>query len=271
MNESTQPINDEGLRCPRCEYNLTGLEESVCPECGCAFDRRQLLAEKAGAPAPIPIWGLRNEIGLLPAFARTVLNIWFHPIRFAKRFPINPNQRDATVFSRWCLGIAVAAILIPFMFVFRSYPSVFKRTMIVCVGSLTGVLMCERILIEAVFVSVRYDKNQSKEFVSNFGIIQMTRAYLIMSALWGGLIGLGIALYGSKWNSDTLFMQGATVIAIYWWICMSCIAANYRASLKNMIFAIFMIPLCVALSYVFGMMAVFLIASICVLFNVAIF
>jgi hypothetical protein len=32
------PLRFEGLRCPQCEYDLSGLSESVCPECGAAFD-----------------------------------------------------------------------------------------------------------------------------------------------------------------------------------------------------------------------------------------
>jgi hypothetical protein len=32
------------LYCPKCGYNLTGLTENVCPECGGAFDPRQVRA-----------------------------------------------------------------------------------------------------------------------------------------------------------------------------------------------------------------------------------
>jgi hypothetical protein len=34
--------------CPRCEYNLTGLPEPRCPECGAAFDPRVLSLSPAG-------------------------------------------------------------------------------------------------------------------------------------------------------------------------------------------------------------------------------
>jgi len=34
------PMNDDlrGLRCPACDYDLTGLREHRCPECGAEFD-----------------------------------------------------------------------------------------------------------------------------------------------------------------------------------------------------------------------------------------
>ncbi|MHC4443355.1 MAG: hypothetical protein ACYTF1_17225 [Planctomycetota bacterium] len=43
--QAIQRRHDERLRaglCPRCEYNLTGLPEARCPECGVEFDGRYL-------------------------------------------------------------------------------------------------------------------------------------------------------------------------------------------------------------------------------------
>lgn len=31
------PSEDSGLRCPQCEYNLTGTTEGKCPDCGAPF------------------------------------------------------------------------------------------------------------------------------------------------------------------------------------------------------------------------------------------
>jgi len=37
--------------CPKCGYNLTGLKEHRCPECGAAFDPIALLREQLNQPA----------------------------------------------------------------------------------------------------------------------------------------------------------------------------------------------------------------------------
>ena len=40
----------DGLQCPECGYDLTGLPGRVCPECGNPFEIRQVVV--AGSPSP---------------------------------------------------------------------------------------------------------------------------------------------------------------------------------------------------------------------------
>lgn len=49
-NENAQGIiPDVGLRCPTCDYNLTGLAQRRCPECGTDFDILGLVSVKSAA------------------------------------------------------------------------------------------------------------------------------------------------------------------------------------------------------------------------------
>jgi len=43
------------LFCPECGYNLTGLPENRCPECGGEFDPQRLAQEIRDAPEPITL------------------------------------------------------------------------------------------------------------------------------------------------------------------------------------------------------------------------
>jgi len=46
-------MNEKTLFCLKCDYNLTGLTENRCPECGLAFDPEALAADMATWPEPI--------------------------------------------------------------------------------------------------------------------------------------------------------------------------------------------------------------------------
>lgn len=65
-----QPIfADMDIPCPRCEYNLRGLVEPRCPECGLVFSPQEVLCRLRMSNSRLSIWWL-------------VRNIYLHPMRF---------------------------------------------------------------------------------------------------------------------------------------------------------------------------------------------
>ena len=71
-NETTEPnhpasIFDEDVPCPRCGYNVRGLTEPRCPECGAGFDPRQALDCLQRRKLNPPSW-------------RIIRNVLRHPI-----------------------------------------------------------------------------------------------------------------------------------------------------------------------------------------------
>jgi len=67
MKSNTMPI----LYCPTCGYNLTGLTESRCPECGEGFSRAELAAI-GGIKHPSIVWFLVVLVLLPVVFALLV-------------------------------------------------------------------------------------------------------------------------------------------------------------------------------------------------------
>ncbi len=58
---------DENLFCPVCEYNLTGLARTRCPECGEDFDREALRRASSLGEKPTPLWLVAVYFLVLPA------------------------------------------------------------------------------------------------------------------------------------------------------------------------------------------------------------
>jgi hypothetical protein len=101
----TAPAQDSGLRCPRCDYNLTGLPENICPECGAAFDPEEL---RRRLPEHIPGW----ERPGVSAFFSVCMMTWGQPVRFARQFPVHYRADTAASFRRYALGLTLV-ILVP--------------------------------------------------------------------------------------------------------------------------------------------------------------
>ncbi len=84
---------DEDVFCLGCGYNLRGLQDDRCPECGREFDRAALTTSR------IP-WAYRTEIGAFRAYWRTVWLVTSRTSRFCDELVRPGSYRDAQWF-RW--------------------------------------------------------------------------------------------------------------------------------------------------------------------------
>ncbi len=104
---STDPIAGDFL-CPGCGYNLRGLTQDRCPECGAPFDRAKI------SESQLP-WLQRAYRGRLRSYWRTVWQVTWHPRLLAAEFnrPVDyahsQRFRWFTIFWAW-LPLAISTL-----------------------------------------------------------------------------------------------------------------------------------------------------------------
>ncbi|GJM26507.1 MAG: hypothetical protein DHS20C16_29220 [Phycisphaerae bacterium] len=261
MTENSQTIEDEGLRCPDCDYNLTGLTDEVCPECGEGFSRQQLLDELAGVVAPIPIWSRRDQIGFLSAFGLTVITILFTPVAFARSFPKNADPREAALFSRWCLAIAAVIAIAPYL-VEGIEEAIISIVAVAAV--VIGVLTCELTIAGVIFAALpRSEKSGTPDAYSqSLAVIRMTRAFLIMSALFICVARVyGLRASELIYPGNTHLYTGFLIIVGYWWLCITCMSYALRKTMTCVVLSAILVPIIVAFSCFMGFVVFFLLGN----------
>jgi hypothetical protein len=106
-------VEDEGILCPFCQYNLTGLLSGRCPECGSLIDKDRLReAQIIEFDALIP-WDRPDVESWWQAFWSTAYITCGRPKRFAYAFSVQPQKTRAASYFYLCLLIAAAALAIP--------------------------------------------------------------------------------------------------------------------------------------------------------------
>jgi hypothetical protein len=101
--------SDTGLRCPRCEYNLTGLVEARCPECGTTFDWEDV--RRGGPKYPTIAFERSRGWRKVPAFVVTWATILFAPWVFARQAVTRASGWHALVFGVFCFVPVTARYL----------------------------------------------------------------------------------------------------------------------------------------------------------------
>ncbi len=91
---------DEGLRCPRCDYNLTALRSARCPECGLLLDWDQI--RRTAAREPAIAFERARGLWKLPAFVETAACVLLTPWSFARQIQQHFSLVHAGVFFLLC-------------------------------------------------------------------------------------------------------------------------------------------------------------------------
>ncbi|MBP7936872.1 MAG: hypothetical protein KA354_19700 [Phycisphaerae bacterium] len=249
--ETPHTPGDSGLCCPHCEYNLTGLTENRCPECGLQFDPDELRRLLSGQPQPIPDWDGRHGPGLFLAFFRVCWTTWFHPIRFSRTFPWCVNPHSAMSF--WFLtrvaaaglvcGVAASGLL-------GDLSSSWERANLFAVicGGTSASLACEAVLVLLLRLLTRRRIRVQSEHggsVSWWPFIGFHGSFLVVSGLTMPLYVLVVDQCFFDWPHQTwerVFWFVVCVHVAWWWYCLGRGVVERTRPSKARIIAILLIP-----------------------------
>jgi hypothetical protein len=101
------PVDGQAVLCPLCTYDLRGLIEPRCPECGYQFVWAELLNEKRKTHPYLFEHHPRNS---LRSFSRTAIE-GFVPIRFWRTLRPQMTPRPGRLYQYWILCTLLPALL----------------------------------------------------------------------------------------------------------------------------------------------------------------
>lgn len=109
------PLNEEGRRCEDCGFDLRGLTQPRCPECGAAFDPNVVADPELRPIAHLRIWQNSALLGVV----WIIVHLGAYPI-FSQKLPtIGLFQRISgplTICVSPLAQIALLGIALPFLF-----------------------------------------------------------------------------------------------------------------------------------------------------------
>lgn len=104
-------VEGEGIYCPICNYNLTGIFCGRCPECGAFFNRRGLILSQASHKIILMPWDRPDDTPPLRRLRETLGVCLLNADRFAFAFSVQPQKSRVWSFFAWVLMACVVEAL----------------------------------------------------------------------------------------------------------------------------------------------------------------
>jgi hypothetical protein len=205
-------VNDTGMRCLVCDYNVTGLSENRCPECGTEFDPDLLRRVAAGQPIPCTPWDTRGGfVGFWQTWWMSLVKPW----RLADNFAPRHNVRRAAAYTLICYSLAGGTFAYCVAWIGLSTGNVdFMLVLVsaVLVAAVFAWWLCETVTAVALALLVKPTRAKSPYHFWR-GITHYTSGFTLLTGTWGVC-----CFYCNTWWSGALAWWWFLAAPIFlWW------------------------------------------------------
>lgn len=252
-----EPPGQIGLQCQQCGYNLTGLQENRCPECGQAFNPAVLRRFTDPQPYPFNPWDRRGRpLDLLRSFVRVTLA----PRRFFKRYPNRHPALAAQGYSLWCYFGAIAVGVLGMLGLDSSW-----QMAMVTAGAGLGValtaLICETLIAVMLWVVVKPARALNSYHYWR-GVTHYTSGFLLFTA---GVIAFEFLIVDQTRSYYFGALFAMPIAHFLWWAAtlMAVVTRLARPGARTVLGLFLILPIGAAsvwlgffLAYFFGAMCV---------------
>ncbi len=264
QSESGQPAPiDTDLPCPHCDYNLRGLTENRCPECGGDFDRQRLV--RWCTERDLPLSFTRSE----PTDSDGLLLTLTNPARLAREMPPMAFKGNATAFG-WVMRGLGAFIIFVVAAVLANASEAAGWALLFSIGPIAGTLFCEAIialLLARLVEPVAVPPQNRYRFWSTICICFSSYFPIscgVVPLLIRAIIDVADSLLRSSPSAriyaPLAIMAAPVLMILWWWLALArAVAARGRAS-SGRTAVIWLIPAVGLLSVIVGVAVDFVLA-----------
>ena len=207
------PVESAGLHCPHCDYDLTGLTEDRCPECGEAFDRELLRKIAANEPIPAVPWDTDQT---LRGFFKTWWLALVNRGNLARDFPLVHDHGNVILYTFVSYLIAILIYVVSIVFTILASNGDIPINIVIgrMFGGLLWALLFETFAARGLAAAVppRKIKNRDRFWL---GLSYYTSGYTWLLAAWDA-VSLPILQNSNHPAWSWISWITATMIFLWW-------------------------------------------------------
>lgn len=217
MSESApgKPIASEvqlELPCPKCDYDLRGQDNSVCPECGLAFDRARMI--EWSTRTDLPPWSNR-QLQSTGSWPQLFFDALFQPSVLGRNLPPLMSRRSLWRYAAVVRSLVLLPILAFFPMLGGGLDGVIVALIFISFLCSWGAgELCERVAAWSIPRSARPTAVPSEDAPGFWlGLVRCHASYLVATWIIGTLCVLTLAPAGLGWAALIV----GHLVPLVWW------------------------------------------------------